>query len=100
MTPGPAAVTGEDQTLSTGITLTCFLVVSDQDRSRDWWCEVFGAQVVQRRDPVLLAVWDTVIILNVPGARHRGVPPRDRGPWRDVAHGADRPRARDPRLHR
>ena len=35
----------------TGFVLTHFLVVSDQDRSRDFYQSVFGATVVLERDP-------------------------------------------------
>jgi predicted enzyme related to lactoylglutathione lyase len=34
-----------------GFVLTHFLVVADQDRSRDFYREVFGAKVVNERDP-------------------------------------------------
>jgi hypothetical protein len=36
--------------------VTQFLVVSDQDRSRDFCQSVFGADVVRDRDPVILAL--------------------------------------------
>ena len=36
--------------------VTQFLVVSDQDRSRDFYQSVFGAEVVRNRDPVILAL--------------------------------------------
>ena len=36
-----------------GFVLTHFLVVSDQDRSRDFYRQVFGATVVLERDPVI-----------------------------------------------
>jgi lactoylglutathione lyase len=34
-----------------GFVVTQFLVVSDQDRSRDYYQTVFGATVVRERDP-------------------------------------------------
>jgi lactoylglutathione lyase len=37
-----------------GFVLTHFLVVSDQDRSREFYRSVFGATVVLERDPVIL----------------------------------------------
>lgn len=49
------------------VTPTWFAVVADQDRARDWWCEVFEAEVLQERDPVLLSVWGFTVILNTPG---------------------------------
>ncbi len=37
-----------------GFVVTHFLVVSDQDRSRDFYRSVFGAKVVMERDPVIM----------------------------------------------
>lgn len=50
-----------------GFVITHFLVVSDQDRSRRWYVDVLGAQVVVERDPVMLKVANTWIILNEGG---------------------------------
>lgn len=50
-----------------GFVLTSFLVVSDQDRSRQWYVDVLGATVVVERDPVILKVANSWIILNVGG---------------------------------
>ena len=50
-----------------GFVITNFLVVSDQDRSRDFYSSVFGAKVVRERDPVILRVANTWLILNVGG---------------------------------
>jgi lactoylglutathione lyase len=47
--------------------VTHFLVVSDQDRSRDFYHSVFGADVVRDRDPVILALANTRIVLNAGG---------------------------------
>ena len=38
-----------------GFVLTHFLVVSDQDRSREFYRALFGAKVVTERDPVIRA---------------------------------------------
>jgi len=38
----------------TGFVVTHFLVVSDQDRSREFYRSVFGATVILERDPVIL----------------------------------------------
>lgn len=51
----------------TGFVLTHFLVVSDQDRSRDFYQSVFGATVVLERDPVMLKLANSWLILNVGG---------------------------------
>ncbi len=50
-----------------GFVLTHFLVVADQDRSRDWYTKVLGAQTLNERDPVILKVANSWIILNVGG---------------------------------
>ncbi len=50
-----------------GFVITNFLVVSDQDRSREFYSSVFGAKVIRDRDPVILRVANTWLILNVGG---------------------------------
>jgi len=50
-----------------GFVITHFLVVSDQDRSRDFYQKVFDAKVVLERDPVIMKVANTWLILNVGG---------------------------------
>ena len=47
--------------------VTQFLVVSDQDRSREFYRSVFGATVVLERDPVILKIANSWLILNVGG---------------------------------
>ncbi len=51
----------------TGFVVTHFLVVSDQDRSRDFYRSVFGATVVLERDPVIMKIANSWLILNVGG---------------------------------
>ena len=48
--------------------VTHFLVVSDQDRSRDFYRSVFGAEVLRDRDPVIMALANTRIVLNIGGS--------------------------------
>ena len=50
-----------------GFVITHFLVVADQDRSRDFYQKVFGAQVVLERDPVIMKIANSWLILNVGG---------------------------------
>jgi lactoylglutathione lyase len=50
-----------------GFVVTHFLVVSDQDRSREFYRSLFGATVVLERDPVILKVANSWLILNVGG---------------------------------
>jgi lactoylglutathione lyase len=47
-----------------GFVLTHFLVVSDQDRSREFYRTVFGAKVVMERDPVIMKIANSWLILN------------------------------------
>jgi lactoylglutathione lyase len=51
----------------TGFVVTHFLVVADQDRSREFYQSVFGATVVLERDPVILKLANSWLILNVGG---------------------------------
>jgi lactoylglutathione lyase len=55
---------GEFPAPKEGFVITQFLVVSDQDRSREFYRRVFGAQVVLERDPVIMQVANTWLILN------------------------------------
>jgi len=50
-----------------GFVLTHFLVVSDQDRSRDFYQSLLGGTVVLERDPVIIRVANSWLILNVGG---------------------------------
>jgi len=50
-----------------GFVLTHFLVVADQDRSRDFYERVFDGEVVRDRDPAILRVANSWIICNVGG---------------------------------
>jgi catechol 2,3-dioxygenase-like lactoylglutathione lyase family enzyme len=50
-----------------GFVLTHFLVVSDQDRSREFYRTVFDGKVIFERDPVVIKVANSWLILNVGG---------------------------------
>jgi lactoylglutathione lyase len=50
-----------------GFVITNFLVVSDQDRSRDFYASLFGGTVLMQRDPVIMRVANTWLILNEGG---------------------------------
>jgi catechol 2,3-dioxygenase-like lactoylglutathione lyase family enzyme len=50
-----------------GTYLTVLLIVEDQDRSRAFYRDVLGAQVVMERDPCILRFHNSSIILNVGG---------------------------------
>ena len=70
-----------------GFVVTHFLVVSDQDRSRDFYRDVFGATVVMERDPVIMKIANSWLILNVGGG------PTDDKPTVTLAPPADPDRA-------
>ena len=50
-----------------GFVLSHFLVVSDQDRSREFYRSLFDAKVLIERDPVILKVANSWLILNEGG---------------------------------
>jgi hypothetical protein len=50
-----------------GFLITHFLVVSDQDRSREFYRSLFDGQVLLERDPVIMKVANAWLILNVGG---------------------------------
>src|SRR6266568_4052314 len=57
-----------------GFVLTHFLVVSDQDRSREFYRSIFDGKVLFERDPVMMRVANSWLILN------EGVGPTDDKP--------------------
>ena len=50
-----------------GFVITYFLVVSDQDRSREFYRSLFDGKVLIERDPVIMKVANTWLILNEGG---------------------------------
>jgi lactoylglutathione lyase len=50
-----------------GFVITHFLVVSDQDRSRKFYESLFDGKVLVERDPVIMKVANTWLILNAGG---------------------------------
>ncbi|MDT5025214.1 MAG: hypothetical protein QOE61_1640 [Micromonosporaceae bacterium] len=67
-----------------GFVVTHFLVVFDQDRSREFYWSVFGAKVVLGRDPVIMKIANSWLILNVGGGG-----PTDDKPTATLAPPAD-----------
>jgi lactoylglutathione lyase len=49
------------------MSLTVLMIVNSQDRSRDFYYRVLGAEIVRDRDPVILRFHNGVIVLNVGG---------------------------------
>jgi predicted enzyme related to lactoylglutathione lyase len=52
---------------SDGFVITHFLVVADQDRSREFYRTLFDGKVLIERDPVIMKVANTWLILNAGG---------------------------------
>ena len=50
-----------------GVIATILLIVEDIDRSRDFYEQVLGAEVVLERDPAILKFHNTWLIINVGG---------------------------------
>jgi len=50
-----------------GFVLTHFLVVSDQDRSREFYKKLFDGTVLIERDPVIMKVANSWLIMNIGG---------------------------------
>ncbi len=50
-----------------GMVLTHFLTVEDQDRSRRFYADVLGGQVVLERDPCIIKLANTWVIVNAGG---------------------------------
>ena len=50
-----------------GFVLSHFLVVSDQDRSREFYQSLFDGLVLVERDPVIMKVANSWLILNEGG---------------------------------
>ena len=50
-----------------GFVITHFLVVSDQDRSREFYKNILNGTVLIERDPVIMKVANTWLILNAGG---------------------------------
>ncbi len=49
---------------SEGLVVTHLLIVADQDRSREFYRRVMNAEVVRERDPVMLRLSNSWLILN------------------------------------
>jgi lactoylglutathione lyase len=71
---------------ASGFVVTHFLVVSDQDRSRDFYESVFGAKVLVERDPVIMKLANSWLILNVGGGPTDDKPDVTLAPPADPSH--------------
>jgi len=69
-----------------GFVVTHFLVVSDQERSRNFYQSVFEATVVRERDPVILKIANSWLILNVGGGPTDDKPTVTLAPPADPSH--------------
>jgi len=50
-----------------GLLVTHLLIVSDQDRSREFYHKVLGAEIIRERNPVALRLSNSWLILNTGG---------------------------------
>jgi lactoylglutathione lyase len=50
------------------MSLTVLMIVNNQDRSRDFYHNVMGAEIARDRDPAILRFHNGVIVLNVGGS--------------------------------
>ena len=84
-----------------GFVVTHFLVVSDQDRSREFYRSVFGATVLLERDPVIMRLANSWLILNVGGGPTDDKPTVTLAPPEDPDRvpAAPLPRIRTGRIH-
>jgi lactoylglutathione lyase len=73
-----------DTTGSGDMSLTVLMIVNNQDRSRDFYHNVMGAEIMRDRDPAILRLHNGVIVLNVGGG------PTDDKPTVTMAPPADR----------
>src|SRR5258708_6118807 len=79
-----------------GFLLTHFLVVSDQDRSREFYQSLFGGQIVLERDPVILKVANSWLLsrpTNPEGQRRPPKPHPLTQPLEAIVHAPARTRA-------
>jgi lactoylglutathione lyase len=49
------------------MSLTVLMIVNNQDRSRDFYHHVIGAEIIRDRDPAILSFHNGVIVLTVGG---------------------------------
>jgi hypothetical protein len=61
-------LSASDTTGSGDVSLTELMIVNNQDRSRDFYHNVMGAEIVRDRDPAILRLRNGVIVLNVGGS--------------------------------
>jgi catechol 2,3-dioxygenase-like lactoylglutathione lyase family enzyme len=52
---------------SKGFIITHLLIVADQDRSRDFYARVLGGQVIRERDPAVVRLSNTWLVINSGG---------------------------------
>ena len=67
-----------------GVIATILLIVEDIDRSRDFYHNVMGAEVVLERDPAILKFFNTWLIINVGGGPTEDKPDVTLTPPRDL----------------
>lgn len=69
-----------------GFVVTYFLVVSDQDRSRRFYERIFRGKTVRERDPVIIRIANSWLILNTGGGPTDDKPAVTLAPPADPGH--------------
>ena len=92
-------MTATDTAANSGTSLTVLMIVNNQDRSRDFYHNVLGAEIVRDRDPVILRFHNGVIVLKAGGGPTADKPTVTMAPRRPRhrQHGPQHPRGRHPR---
>ncbi len=67
-----------------GVVVTVLLIAEDIDRSRNFYHEVMGAEVVMERDPAILKFFNTWLIINGGGGPTEDKPDVTLTPPRDL----------------
>ena len=78
MTTTGAATTGGD------LFLTILMIVKDQDRSRTFYQDVMGGEVLRDRDPAIIRFYNSNIILNTGGGPTNDKPGVTMAPPKDL----------------
>ena len=78
MTTAGAATTGRDPFL------TVLMIVNDQDRSRTFYQDVMGGEVLRDRDPAIIRFYNSNIILNTGGGPTNDKPGVTMAPPKDL----------------
>ena len=60
-----------------GFVLTHFLTVADVNRSAEFYSRIFGGNIIRTREPTIIQIANSWIVLNVGGSPTNDKPTRD-----------------------